>query len=229
MPGCKVKICGVKREEDVEMVAQSGADYLGLLVDMPSPRTLDKERAAHLMKLSQIPVILLFFDKPAGQVIAIANELRPHGIQLQGRESCDDVSRIRAGISCEIWKGLHLPEKGTAEVQVQEIISAMNEYQIAGADKILLDTMVKRAAGEQRGGTGKTFDWRVAAEIASLYPGPIVLAGGLTPDNVSEAIDIVHPAVVDLASGVESAPGVKDPARVAAFMREVRKADLFYE
>lgn len=231
MPGCKIKICGVTRPEDAALVSASGADFLGLLIDMPSPRTLDESRAAHIMQACPMPVALLFFDKPREDVDAVTARLNPAAIQLQGHESARDVAWLRERVSCRIWKGVHLPAAGTGDVQIQEVLARMNDYTLAGADVILLDTVVKKQQGAaQMGGTGKTFDWNAAAELATVFPGRIMLAGGLTPDNVGRAIDLVHPWGVDLASGVESGtPGVKDPAKITAFVKQVKKSDLFYD
>ena len=229
MSACTIKICGVTREEDVDLVGDAGADYLGLLIDMPSPRTLTAERAAELMARSKAPVVLLFFDKPREELARIVNELTPHAVQLQGHESADDVKWLCREIDTEIWKGVHLPARGGGGVQVQEVIDTMNGYTMAGADKILLDTVVKTAQGEQRGGTGKTFDWDAAAEIVLLCGMRVILAGGLNPDNVADAITRIHPYGVDLSSGVEKSPGVKDPDKVRAFVKAVRGAsDSFF-
>jgi phosphoribosylanthranilate isomerase len=230
MPGCKIKICGVTREQDVRLISDSGADYVGLLIDMPSKRTVDAERAARLMAVSAIPAALLFFDKPREDVARIVETLNPAAVQLQGHETQQDVQWLRGRMDCAIWKGVHLPAAGTGEVQSQEVLARMNDYAMAGADVILLDTVVKPQQGAaQMGGTGKTFDWNTAAELSTVFPGLIMLAGGLNPENVGRAIDMVHPWGVDLASGVESGtPGIKDPAKVTAFVKEVRKSDLFY-
>jgi phosphoribosylanthranilate isomerase len=230
MPGCKIKICGVTREQDVKLIGECGADFVGLLIDMPSRRTLDEARAAELKAASAIPVALLFFDKPREDVARIAERLSPAAVQLQGHEPPQDIQWLRARIQCEIWKGVHLPALGQGQIQSQETLSRMNDCSMAGADVILLDTVVKPQHGaEQMGGTGKTFDWNAAAELSAVFPGRVMLAGGLNPENVGRAIDMVHPWGVDLASGVESGtPGVKDPDKVRAFIREVRKSDLFY-
>lgn len=227
MPEFTIKICGVTREEDVAVAGESGADFLGLLIDMPSPRTLTKERAAELLRISKIPVVLLFFDKPAEEIASIVERLKPAGIQLQGHEPAKDISWLKQRISCEIWKGVHLPASGQGQVQVQEMLADINRYDVSGADKILLDTMVKTPRGEKRGGTGKTADWNAAAELVALAQKPVILAGGLTPGNVARAIETVNPAGVDLSSGVESAPGVKDHDKVRAFVRNARKAGNF--
>lgn len=224
MPHCEIKICGITREQDVELVCGAGADYVGLLIDMPSPRTLTVERAAELARLSTLPVVLLFFDKPPEQVAGIAAELRPHGIQLQGHESPEDTAFLRERLECEIWKGVHLPVQGTGQVDVGQVEQRIKAYAQAGADKILLDTVVKSSGETQMGGTGKTFDWQTAAELVPRAPRPVILAGGLKPENVAQAIKTVRPHGVDLSSGVESAPGIKDPDKVRRFIQAVRQA-----
>lgn len=222
-----IKICGVTREQDAAVIGESGADYLGLLIDMPSPRSLTEARAAELLRISKAPVVLLFFNKAREDVAAIVERLKPHGIQLQGQEPAKDVNWLRQRLTCEIWKGVHLPATGQGQVQVQETLADINRYDVAGADKILLDTVVKTKDGEKRGGTGITADWNAAAELVTLAQKPVILAGGLTPGNVAQAIQTVNPAGVDLSSGVESAPGVKDHDKVRAFVRNARKAGDF--
>jgi phosphoribosylanthranilate isomerase len=220
----RVKICGVMLEEDVALVNRSGADYIGLLVDMPSVRSLSPERAAVLARLATVPVILLFMDAPPDFISNVVCSIHPAGIQLQGRETPESVSHLRSMIECEIWKGVHLPASGTGHLSIRESKRKIYCYHEMGADKILLDTIVEKDGKEIRGGTGITYDWDAGREIASGAPCPVFMAGGLNPENVCDAIAAVRPYGVDLASGVEKEKGIKDPAKVALFMERVLSA-----
>lgn len=224
MPRCLIKICGLTRESDVKMVGESGVDTIGLLIDMPSPRSLDAERAGKLMRLSPVQPVLLFFDKERDDVMGIIDRLWPTAIQLQGHESPEYVAWLRERTDISIWKGVHLPAAGTGTVDEAEVLGRINAYAEADTDIILLDTVVKAKDGERMGGTGKSFDWKAAAGIVAKSPKPVMLAGGLKPENVAKAIKTVRPFGVDLASGVESSPGIKDPEKVRAFVKAVEEA-----
>jgi phosphoribosylanthranilate isomerase len=220
----KIKICGVTRESGVAIVCGSGADYIGLLVDMPSPRSLDPAAAARFARLATIPVILLFMDSKKEFVAEVAEKIQPAGVQIQGMEPAKSIAELRPLISCEIWKGIHIPALGTEEWDVDEYARKVESYCEAGADKILLDTVVKTSGGKRMGGTGKCYDWNRALLLAERSPRPVIMAGGLNPGNVAEAIRTLRPFAVDIAGGVESEPGIKDPAKVAAFVRNARAA-----
>lgn len=219
-----IKICGVTRESGVGLVSGSGADYLGLLINMPSPRSLDPDTAARFAKLATIPVIILFMNAEKQLIVDAVERIRPAGVQLQGDDPPEFISELRPLLSCEIWKGVHLPASGAEEWSIGEYARKIESCCEAGADKILLDTTVKTAGGKQMGGTGKCYDWNRARRIVEMSPRPVIMAGGLTPENVADAIRAVRPAGVDLASGVESEKGIKDPVKVAAFVRNVRAA-----
>ncbi len=221
---CRIKICGVTREEDVALVSASGADYVGLLVNMPSARTLTPERAVELAALSGIPAILLFMGSPAELVAETARAARAAGVQIQGDEAPEFIASIRPLLDCEIWKGIHLPAEGSGDCDERAALDLMRLHAAAGADRLLLDTVSVEGGKRRMGGTGRVYDWDAAARIASLSPRPVFMAGGLNPDNVADAIRRVRPFGVDLAGGVESAPGIKDPEKVAAFVHAVRSA-----
>ncbi len=212
------------REEDVTLISNSGAHYIGLLIDMPSVRTLDETRAATFATIATIPVVLLFFDHDIDHIVHCVERIAPAAVQLQGHESPEDVSHLRTRIKCEIWKGIHLPAAGSGEVPYTAINRRMYCFHEMGADKLLLDTYVKTSLGLSMGGTGMTYDWDFAATVAATAPCPVFMAGGLSPENVAEAIGKLHPFGVDLASGIESSKGIKDPAKVAAFVKAVRDA-----
>jgi len=216
-----IKICGITREPDVELVGRSGADFMGLLIDMPSPRTLDLETAARFAALSHIPVILLFFGATLELVAEAAEKIRPAGVQIQGEEPPEFIAGLRAIVPCEIWKAVHLPAGGSCDFEIEAHHEIIRRYAESGADRILLDTVLLKGNTKQMGGTGATYDWEKARLLAERSPKPVMMAGGLTPENVADAIRAVRPAGVDLASGVESQKGIKDPGKVAAFVKNV--------
>lgn len=220
----RVKLCGVKRKEDVVAISESGADFIGILVDMPSLRTNTPAEAAVLADASTIPVVLLFMNNEFSHVVKVAKDISPSVVQLQGMESEDYVSSLRReiGSEIEIWKAVHLPYGESCENDAKEAESKFHSFHKAGADKILLDTIVKGGKTIEMGGTGKTYDWDYAAEIVKTAPCPVLMAGGLTIDNVAVAIEKVKPWGVDLASGIEISKGIKDPAKITAFMNAVR-------
>jgi len=219
-----IKICGVTREPDVELVGRSGADFMGLLINMPSPRSLDPAAAARLAAMSPIPVILLFMGAKQDLIAEAAGAMRPAGVQIQGEEAPEYIAGLRELVSCEIWKGIHLPAQGAGGWSVETYLAKIRCFAESGADKILLDTVLLKGDIKQMGGTGRTYDWRKARDLAARSPRPVIMAGGLNPENVAEAIRTVRPAGVDLASGVESEKGVKDPVKVAAFVKNARSA-----
>lgn len=223
---CFIKICGVTRLEDVELIGGSGADYIGLLVNMPSPRTLDPEKASVFASRSKIPVIILFFNPEEGLVVECAERIRPAGVQLQGDETPEFVASLRARLDCEIWKAVHIPADAGADLDAGAYKERIAAYAESGVNKALLDTIVRKGDTRLMGGTGVTYDWNAARVIAAESPLPVIMAGGLTPENVAEAIRTVRPAGVDLASGVESSKGIKDPAKVTAFVKNVRSAEI---
>lgn len=221
---CKVKFCGVKREADVDLINQSGADYIGILVNMPSLRTNTPEEAALLAKRASILVVLLFMNAEIELIKQVAKNISPSVIQLQGNESYEFISELKKNLesNIEIWKVVHLPSDGCTESDIEEARAKMIKHHQSGADKLLLDTIVRGGKTIEMGGTGKTYDWNAAVSLVENAPCPVLMAGGLDPQNVSRAIQLVRPWGVDLASGIEIEKGVKDPQKITAFMDAVK-------
>jgi phosphoribosylanthranilate isomerase len=220
---CSIKICGVTTVEDALMVSESGADYLGVLVNVSrSPRSLTREKAKTIFNIAKIPVALLTFDLPSEEVIELGRELKPFAIQLAGNETEKDVREIVKAIDCEIWKTLHIPVVEGDKFKVDEIVEEINNFVEAGIGRIVLDSAVMKGEKLRKGGTGQTFDWSLAGKINAQVKNFIFLAGGITPDNVKEAILQVKPGGIDLSSGVESSPGKKDLNLVKRLMNTVR-------
>lgn len=209
----KVKICGVTLADDAARVSAAGADYVGVNLWKKSKRFVAPARAPILVAAARAAgdakLVGLFVDAEVDDVIAAANELMLDVIQLHGDESPDDALRIGKGTGKPVWKALPI-----ARARDVEHLHAWP------AAAILLD-----APTPTRGGAGMTFDWTYAAQARRRHPTiSVVLAGGLTPDNVAAAIAAVDPWCVDVASGVELAPGVKDAAKVTAFIAAARAA-----
>ena len=202
----RVKICGITREEDLEVVAEAGADAFGLVFYPPSPRCLSVERAAALASAAPpfLTSVALFVNASAAEVERVVDSVRPHHLQFHGEETpafCRSFG-VPYCKACRVKKGVDLLEYWRP---------------FSDACGWLADAWV-----EEYGGVGTGFDWSVVPAVRAR---PLVLSGGLTAANVGEAIGRVKPWGVDVSSGVESARGIKDAARIAAFIAEVRNAD----
>lgn len=204
----RVKICGITRIEDGLACAQLGADAIGLVFYAPSPRHVSAEQARAIMAALPpfITTVGLFVDADRAEVSAVLGQLPLDLLQFHGSESpeyCQSFNRPYMK-AVRVKPGLDLVQYAA---------------QYAQAKGLLLDAHVEGIAG----GTGQAFDWDL---IPARLPLPVVLSGGLNPANVTEAIKRVHPAAVDVSSGVEAAKGIKDAAKIAAFMQGVRNASL---
>ena len=199
----KVKICGITSLDDALMAVQAGADALGLVFFEKSPRHVEPEQAAAIIAglPPLVQVVGLFVNAPLDLVNATADRCGLDIIQLHGEESpayCESVRR-------RVMKAFR--------VRGMESLAAMADYRVAG---YLLDAYSPNSYG----GTGECFDWDCA--VAARGRGPIILAGGLDPDNVASAVSRVAPFAVDVSSGVESVPGRKDPEKVLKFIRNAK-------
>ncbi len=203
-----IKICGVTRVEDAAAIAGAGVELLGLNFWPRSRRHVDAARARDLAAAARaagsIEIVGVFVNHSIEDIAELARGEPLDILQLHGDESPADVSALAGATELPIWKALAArPELALADWT---------------ADAILLDT-----PSPDRGGTGTTFDWSIAAALRHGHAGRIVLAGGLVPDNVASAIAAVSPWAVDVASGVEASPGIKDPVKLAAFVAAVRR------
>jgi phosphoribosylanthranilate isomerase len=205
----RVKICGLKHAEDVAAAVAAGADSLGFNFWKGSPRYIDPARAQRLVENAPPSVLTVgvFVDEELEEVLAIADQTGIMALQLHGNETPDYVERLGAYLKI---KTLKVGDDFQPEL--------MRQYE--SASLFLLEGYVPGKAG----GTGRTFDWS-KAEQAKKY-GKIILAGGLTPGNVAAAVRHVRPWGVDVASGVESEPGKKDPKLIRDFIRAARSAEV---
>jgi phosphoribosylanthranilate isomerase len=199
----KIKICGLKEVSHAKLAAELSADFLGF-VFAKSPRRISPDEARSVIK--ELPSHVRKVGVFVNEEIDTVNEISLHCgldlVQLHGNETPDYCSRIKI----RIIRGFRIKDRSS--LRELEIYSGI-------VDIFLLDTYVQGITG----GTGMTFDWQVAKE-ASVF-GNILLAGGLEPDNVNQAINEAMPYGVDVSSGVET-NGVKDPAKIEAFIRQVR-------
>jgi phosphoribosylanthranilate isomerase len=223
MKNCKVKICGTTSVTDAKMAAEAGADYSGVVVEVPfSERSVSIAHAADIARQTPIPTVVLTFDQPTDWVHDAAAQIQPFAIQLLGHEPPDEVVRLKRVLSCEVWKSLFLPIGENQEVDMDAIYAEIEAYINAGADALLFDTAEFSGKTARFGGTGKTSDWRVASQLIADCKVPAFLSGGIRPENVKAAIETVRPYGVDLCSGVESTKGTRDRLKLERLMAEVR-------
>lgn len=203
----RVKICGITRTQDAIAAAKAGADAIGLVFYPPSPRFLSIERAREIRDALPpfVQTVALFVNADAAQVAQVIGRVHPALLQFHGDESADFCAQFGLPFvkACRVGKGV-------------SALEYLRPFSRAAA--WLFDSHVP-----EYGGVGERFDWSLVPATAER---PVILSGGLTRDNVTEAIHRVRPWGVDVSSGVESAKGIKDAAKIAAFIAEVRNADV---
>ena len=203
MSGVRVKICGMTRSVDVQAAIRAGADALGFVFASRSKRVLDKPLAAELV--AQVPAFIsrvgLFMDQDSIEVVSILKQVPLNLLQFHGNEDADYCRQFG------------LPYiKAVSMVSDQAVVQAVNDYSDAAA--LLLDSHAPGGVG----GTGAVFNWSLIPAVSL----PIVLAGGLTPGNVRQAVKQVEPWAVDVSSGVEDSPGIKNEELMRVFIKEAK-------
>lgn len=206
----KIKFCGITTLEDAHLALGAGAWAIGLIFSSSSPRRCDPAAAVEIATSlkRRVEVVGVFVNPTLDELAQTAESVGLTILQLHGDEGPSFCSEAARRTGCKVIKA--------AGVRSGADIQALAAYH---TDYHLLDSHV---AG-RRGGTGETFDWELARSHRG--PVPMILSGGLRPDNVTQAIAAVQPFAVDVASGVEAAPGRKDPAKLRAFAEAVRSAD----
>ena len=197
----QIKICGMTREADIDYVNEARPDYIGFILNFPkSRRNLSPEQAAALKsRLSpEIRAVGVFVDRPAEEIIRAAETVGLDVIQLHGHEDDAYIAALRERTNLPVWKAFRV--RSAADLSAAERSSA---------DEILLDNGY---------GTGEAFDW----SLAGGFNRPFLLAGGLTPERIPQAIRALHPKLVDISSGVET-DGVKDRDKILAAVRAARR------
>ena len=204
----RIKVCGITRRDDLDYAACRGADAVGLVFQPSSPRCLSAEDARSLLKLRPpfLSVVALFMDASADAVRHVLDYAAVDYLQFHGGESAD---------YCESFGKPYIK---TIPIGSVSDIQAYAKTYCSSASAFLLDS---NKAG-RRGGSGKSFDWQAAAPQCRGLP--LILAGGLTADNVAQGIACIRPLAVDVASGVESGYGIKDKNKIDAFFNAVAQA-----
>lgn len=208
MPRTRIKICGIKDEESAFAAADAGADAVGLVFYRQSPRFIEPEDAWELVGMLPpfVSSVGLFVNADLDRFMSIEETCPTDLSQLHGQESEDLVRQCGPNVIKAI------------RFDADTIAKELERWdKLAEVDALLIDGSA--------GGAGASFDWAALAAVKDRASKPLILAGGLTPQNVGQAIRVVRPYGVDVSSGVESAPGVKDPELIEAFCRAVRRAD----
>lgn len=210
--GVRCKICGLRTLADLQAASAAGAGYIGLVFFAKSPRNLSLAQARELALAAPVGLAKVGLVVDAGDdfLTALLAEVPLDMVQLHGAESPERVAEVRARFGLPVMKALG--------VAGPDDLAALARYE-AVADQILLDAKPPKGAALP-GGNGLAFDWRLIA--GREWRRPWMLAGGLTPENVAEAVRQSGARQVDVSSGVESAPGVKDAGRIAAFVQAAR-------
>lgn len=205
----RVKICGLRTAEDLAAVAAAGAAYAGFVFFPRSPRHLSIEaaRALALGAPEGLCKVALTVDAEDAALDAIIEAVPLDMLQLHGHESPARVAEVKARYGLPVMKAMGVADEGD--------LAGLMEMSLA-ADQLLIDAKPPKGA-DLPGGNGLAFDWRLL--VGRKWLKPWMLAGGLTPENVAQAVRLTGARQVDVSSGVESAPGVKDPARIAAFVQ----------
>lgn len=209
----RVKICGLTQEKDIRATVIAGADAIGLVFYPPSPRAVSLEQAVTLVKHipAYVQVVGLFVNASFDEIANICRQVPIDILQFHGDESPEQCQNIAQKLSRRWYKAIQVKEG-------LDIIHEINQYKNAGASAVLLDAYHP----DLKGGTGHSFDWTTfpKADI------PLILAGGLNPENVADAIALTQPYAVDVSGGVEQAKGIKDSEKIQKFMDNVMNMDM---
>ena len=203
----RIKICGITRIQDARAAAEAGADAIGLVFYPPSPRFLSVERAVEIRDALPpfVQTVALFVNADAAQVAQVIGRVRPALLQFHGEETPEFCAQFGMPYvkACRVRPGV-------------DALEYLRPFARAAA--WLFDSHVP-----EYGGVGEAFDWSL---LPAARERPVILSGGLSRENVAEAVRRLRPWGVDVSSGVESAKGIKDAAKIAAFIAEVRNADV---
>ena len=211
MTAPRIKICGVTLADDAARVAAAGVDFIGLNFWPRSKRYLDPERAPLIASIAKASgtakLVGVFVDPQVDEILAICARVELDVVQLHGDETPEQCSAIARAVYRPVWKA----------------IAVSSPKDVERLDAWPVEAIVLDAPTPQRGGAGLKIDWGIARDARERHPTrSIILAGGLDPATVAAAIAQVEPWAVDVASGVEAAPGVKDPGKLAAFVAAAR-------
>lgn len=211
-----IKICGLKTPEIVQTVLDQGASHIGFIFFDKSPRHVEPETAAELAELARgnAKIVAVTVDADDTYLDAIVSAVKPDILQLHGHEIPARVSELKARFGLPVMKAFSIRDATDLEV-------ALTYHRVA--DRLLFDAKAPKGS-ELPGGNGISFDWTLLERLDDSID--YMLSGGLNAENVATALVQAKPAGLDVSSGVESAPGVKDQTRIAAFFEAVRKARM---
>jgi phosphoribosylanthranilate isomerase len=220
----RVKVCGITNLDDARLAVQAGADALGFIFVENTPRFVTPEQAASIVRRLPpfVTAVGVFWDHPAGHVKSVIEVSGLGAVQFHGDEAPEDCQ----GYSVPVIKTIKLPPVGTIqglpEYRIGERISALYYSKVVAA--YLFDSQARWSEGETR----EPLEWTMLATFGQMAAPearkPVILSGGLGPDNVRRAVEIVRPYAVDVNSGVEARPGKKDPDKLRRFVAEARRA-----
>ncbi|MBS7267598.1 MAG: phosphoribosylanthranilate isomerase [Candidatus Freyarchaeota archaeon] len=214
----RVKICGITSTIDLQAALDAGADAVGFVVNVPeSPRNLSLEAAKELMRITPVflETVIVTVANSLNHLEKIFEELNPGTLQVHATNQIYQEVRERYP-DTRLIGAIGTPQHGSLNTMDAALRAAET------LDAVLLDT---RLPGKY-GGTGKTHDWNLSRRVRdAIYPIPLILAGGLTPENVKQAIKSVEPYAVDVSSGVEASPGVKDREKVYRFVKNAKEVE----
>ena len=209
----RVKVCGVTTREDLRAVERAGADAIGFIADVPvdTPRAVSLDDAATLVDAAPpfLTTTLVTMPDSGAEAAAAVDAVGPDALQVHGDLPPAELRSLRGSVPATVIAVVDAADPARARAVAPTV------------DAVLMDSVDESGAG----GTGETHDWAATAEVAASVDAPVVLAGGLTPDNVAEAVETVRPFAVDVASGVERAGGRKDHDAVDAFVANATAAD----
>lgn len=206
----RAKICGITRIEDVQSVVHAGADAIGLVFYAPSPRNVTVEQAQALVKHipAYVQIVGLFVNATGDEIVQVLKNIPLDVLQFHGDETPEQCRHIAQLTGRRWYKAIQVKPD-------LDIIKIIHDYQQVGASAVLLDAWHP----ELKGGTGHSFDWSQFPKLDI----PLILAGGLTPENIEDAIKTTQAFAVDVSGGVESAKGIKDQQLIEHFMQGVQR------
>ncbi|MFQ1044512.1 phosphoribosylanthranilate isomerase [Acinetobacter sp. NIOH-H-8] len=211
----RAKICGITRIQDINSVVHAGADAIGLVFYPPSPRHVNIEQAQGLLQNipAYVQVVGLFVNATADEIAAVLKQVPLDILQFHGDEIPKQCQAIARQVGRRWYKAIQVKPD-------LDVVAEIQHYQTAGASAVLLDAWHP----DLKGGTGHSFDWSTFPQLDI----PLILAGGLNPDNIEEAIHTTQAYAVDVSGGVESAKGIKDQQLIERFMQGVHRGSAKY-
>jgi len=211
----RAKICGITRIQDINSVVHAGADAIGLVFYPPSPRNVSIEQAQGLLQHipAYVQVVGLFVNATADEIATVLKQVPLDILQFHGDETPLQCQQIAQQVGRRWYKAIQVKPD-------LDVVAEIQRYQAAGASVVLLDAWHP----DLKGGTGHSFDWSTFPQLDI----PLILAGGLNPDNIEEAIHTTQAYAVDVSGGVESAKGIKDQQLIERFMQGVHRGSAKY-